>query len=56
MKVFSSIDFITFLPWKKESLTILGNSGILMEFWAQMLLQCISPCPEQDHNCLQKLQ
>ena len=43
MKVFSLIDYITFLPWKKESLTILGNSGILRKFWAQMLLQCISP-------------
>ena len=47
MKSFSSADYITFLPWKKESLAILGNSGILKEFWAQIILQCILPPKSQ---------
>ena len=43
MNNFSSTNQITFLPWKKESVAIRGNSGILKEFWAQIILQCILP-------------
>ena len=31
------------MPWKKESVAIRGNSGILKEFWAQIIFQCILP-------------
>ena len=43
MNSFSSKDRISFLPWKKEVLTIMRHSGMPKESWAKVLLQHVLP-------------